>query len=323
MNNNNNLCLAPLGSDETGNSQQSRNRQCSGKYWVFTWWAPENTVGLRGSEVYNYNNVISLYPPYEEFYDKLRLSCNVEKYSFQFEWNEEGTNIHMQGALIYKTKGRPAENFRCGTDTDRIKWLTKSRRASVDEILRYTWKKDGSEVNDSHVSNFVVPKPIKPVIDRMEGKIWKSWQLEVKELLKKDIDDRKIHWYVDLKGGQGKTSLAHHICMHNADACYCIGKVADMQYLLAEALKKGIDYETVIMDFPRKAEQWLNYDGLEMIKNGFFMSGKYESSMYTRNVKRVIVFSNFKPDIHALSEDRWDIREIGEDMSYLDDLFFT
>ena len=82
-------------------------------------------------------------------------------------------------------------------------------------------------------------------------------------------------------------------------------------YLLSQANKKP-DFDTIIIDLCRTMEErtLVLYSMLETCKNGLIQSLKYEGGMKEFNPPKVIVFSNWYPDIDNLSKDRWKIYEI-------------
>lgn len=81
------------------------------------------------------------------------------------------------------------------------------------------------------------------------------------------------------------------------------GKAADIYY--------AYFYEKVVFfDLARQKEDIVAYDVMENFKNGYFLSTKYQVRRVKFNIPHVVVFSNFRPDMTKLSEDRWDIRVI-------------
>ena len=63
-----------------------------------------------------------------------------------------------------------------------------------------------------------------------------------------------------------------------------------------------------------KTEDDMNYELIEKIKNGRTLAAKFDSKelkFHTPNI--TVVFSNEKPDVGQLSEDRWKIFQIRDD----------
>lgn len=130
-----------------------------------------------------------------------------------------------------------------------------------------------------------------------------DWQENLKKELDKEPDWRSIIWFVDRDGGMGKTSFTRWY-MSKFEATVLTGKVQDMLYAY-----KG--ERVVFVDLPRTSEGFMNYSALEKIKDGVYLSPKYESSVVHRDYPvHVIVFANYSPDTEALSADRWDIRSL-------------
>lgn len=130
-----------------------------------------------------------------------------------------------------------------------------------------------------------------------------DWQQELMEKLALPPDDRTIQFIVDTSGNNGKTWFAHYFAQKNKDCqVMCPGKRADMAYILRT------DIRVLILDAPRsKQGEFIQYDFLEDVKNGYVFSSKYESSIKRLNNVHLIVLMNEPPDLTKLSSDRFDI----------------
>jgi hypothetical protein len=147
--------------------------------------------------------------------------------------------------------------------------------------------------------------------DPLEGVEMYDWQKELIDMIKTEPDKRKIYWIYDTGGNMGKTTLAKHICMkYRKEALYVNGKSADIQCGIAKHINDGKDLKVAIFGYPRSAEQFVSYGALEVVKDGIFYNGKYESGMVMYNIPHVIVLANFPPDQTKLSGDRWVIKDI-------------
>lgn len=78
------------------------------------------------------------------------------------------------------------------------------------------------------------------------------------------------------------------------------GKTADIALAYARQ-------DIVIFDFAREQEERVNYHCIEKFKDGLMWSPKYNSKTKIFRPPRVLVFSNFEPDVTKLSADRWDL----------------
>lgn len=146
----------------------------------------------------------------------------------------------------------------------------------------------------------------KPVIDFSQPR---DWQQSVVDLVKSDPDSRSVNWYVDPLGGQGKTFLSKYL-ISEFDAFYCTGGRHQ------DILHAYNNQNVIIFDFTRDKADMVCYNVIEMLKNGVFFSGKYQSTTKARvGEAHVIVFSNFEPDMTKLSQDRWRITHLSGPMA--------
>lgn len=155
---------------------------------------------------------------------------------------------------------------------------------------------------------------IKKIKDPLENKTLHQWQKDIINLCKTEPDDRKVNWYYDEIGGKGKTSLAKHLWIKNPkNLIYLGGKANDIKHGV-KSFTDNIDNDLkiCIFDFTRSIENYISYEAIENVKNGFFFNGKYEACMVGFNSPHVIIFANFQPDITKLSLDRWNIVNIND-----------
>lgn len=87
------------------------------------------------------------------------------------------------------------------------------------------------------------------------------------------------------------------------------GKHADIAY----AYNKE---PVVVFDFAREQEEKISYGQIEKFKDGRVFSAKYESEMKRFKDVKVIVFSNFKPDMSKLSKHRWVVMDLGDEVIF-------
>lgn len=130
-----------------------------------------------------------------------------------------------------------------------------------------------------------------------------DWQKDLLEKLEQPPDTRTIQFIVDHSGNNGKTWFAHWYAQNHSDCqVMCPGKRADMAYILRT------DIRVLILDAPRsKQGEFIQYDFLEDVKNGYVFSSKYESSIKRFRAVHLVVLMNEAPDLTKLSSDRFDI----------------
>lgn len=131
----------------------------------------------------------------------------------------------------------------------------------------------------------------------------REWQAKLNDKLKRPPDSRKIIFVVDRDGNEGKSWFARYFCDLHDDAQIIIpGKKADMAYTLED------DKRVFFLDCPRsKQGEFIQYDFLEEMKNGYVFSPKYESKVKKFKPPHVVVLTNEMPDQTKLSEDRFEL----------------
>lgn len=139
-----------------------------------------------------------------------------------------------------------------------------------------------------------------------------NWQEECIGLVHEAHDDREIHWWVDRKGGRGKTSMCKHLVLRH-DACYVAGKGENVKYLVANWIaKRGAHPKLIVINLTRTLENFVNYGVIEEIKDGLFVSSKYKTESIIMNSPKIMIFANFAPDMSKMTVDRWVIHDLDE-----------
>ena len=146
----------------------------------------------------------------------------------------------------------------------------------------------------------------KRVVARVQVHELRPWQEELNRVLNLRPNSREIRFIVDREGNNGKSWFARHYCELHPNAQIIIpGKKADMAYAMRE------DCRVFFFDCPRsKQGEYVQYDFLEEVKNGYVFSPKYESRLKIIDTPHVVVFMNEQPDMTKLSADRYEITEL-------------
>lgn len=131
------------------------------------------------------------------------------------------------------------------------------------------------------------------------------WQGELEAELKNEADDRKVIFYVDPEGGNGKTWFCRYYLSNYQDGQMLgVGKRDDMAYAIDPTKR------VFFVNVPRGGMEYLQYTILEQIKDRMVFSPKYESKLKIFAHKcHVIVFTNEEPDMNKMSGDRYEIRD--------------
>jgi hypothetical protein len=147
-----------------------------------------------------------------------------------------------------------------------------------------------------------------------------AWELKIDNICRNEIpDDRIIYWVYSKSGNMGKTTFCKYL-QNTYDACIIGGKSCDSKNCIATYISNSEDKrapEVVICPIPRSYDlNYVSYEAIEMIKDMFFYSGKYEGCCVNDNSPHLFVFSNEPPSTVTddskprLSFDRWKILEI-------------
>ncbi len=111
---------------------------------------------------------------------------------------------------------------------------------------------------------------------------------------------RIITWIVDPDGHRGKSTLGLWLQVTKG-AFVPPSNTKDIMYMY-----EGEEY--VVIDYERSNENYtVNYSAMERLKNGQIVSGKYKGKSKVYAPPKMIVFSNFEPEVWRMTWDRWDI----------------
>jgi len=126
----------------------------------------------------------------------------------------------------------------------------------------------------------------------------RSWQARLDVRLALPPNDRTIVWVHDSVGKKGKSRYCRHLVLEHG-AILLGGRIADMMY----AYKKE---RIVCFDITRaQADMSMHlYSMAEFLKNGMFLSTKYESRQVVFTPPHVVFFANVMPEPGRWSEDR-------------------
>ena len=200
---------------------------------------------------------------------------------------------HLQGFIKLKVKERPMTIF----NNKKIHW--EAAKGNDAQQWNYIAKQNEPFINIGY------PKPVKVINpDR-------DWEQDILKIIETEPDDRTIYWYWSESGNMGKTSFCKYLTVKHG-AIALSGKAADMRNGVIDYYKnKGDTPSLVLIPIPRSFNtDYLNYEGIENIKDMYFYSGKYEGGMVCGNCPHVFVFANEPPVEEKLSADRWVIVRI-------------
>ncbi|CAG2215486.1 unnamed protein product [Mytilus edulis] len=137
---------------------------------------------------------------------------------------------------------------------------------------------------------------------KMEAATLRYWQQRLVLELPQHTE-RSVWWYWEEVGNVGKTWMSKWLVVMKNAMRFENGKSAD--------IKHGYNgQDPVVFDLTRSAQDHINYEVIESVKNGIMYSTKYESKMKCYSPPKVIVFANAEPDKSKMSFDRWVVTKI-------------
>lgn len=140
----------------------------------------------------------------------------------------------------------------------------------------------------------------------------REWQEKLVAELDHKPDDRKVIWYVDHNGGQGKTTLAKWL-FANRKALVIAGaqKISDVSTIVRNHIAEYGRLGIVVLNLTRTEEEVRSvYKMIEQLKDGLLTASKYNGKTIVFDSPHVVVFANWAPNRENLSEDRWSIRHL-------------
>lgn len=131
----------------------------------------------------------------------------------------------------------------------------------------------------------------------------REWQQTLYAKLILPPDPREIQFIVDATGNSGKSWFARYYSDLHANSQIIVpGKKADMALTIDDSSR------VFFLDCPKsKQGDFIQYDFLEELKNGYVFSPKYESKNKSFPTPHVVVLMNETPDRSKLSADRYSI----------------
>lgn len=241
-----------------------------------------------------------------------KLLCICKTFTFQVEKGGKSDYLHIQGCIVLKSKSRFTQIKNILSNSCHWEATKNQKNAEI-----YCLKDETRVVK---YKQYIYPQEetIKKVIIE---KLYK-WQLEILEIIKKEPNNRIIYWFWSNKGCKGKSTFATYI-LDNIEERTLIfedNKKGDIYYAFSNGSKNkdgsnNDNYRSpkiVIIDLPRNESNNANYVALECLKNGRFLSTKYERKMIRFNIPHVFVFANEPPTFSKLSADRWVVKNVDQ-----------
>lgn len=126
------------------------------------------------------------------------------------------------------------------------------------------------------------------------------------------VGRKVIAVYNDL-GNCGKTALIKKLMKYEPERFLCmqgVSKARDISTTIINAFEKGWNGDTILINLTRQAADHKIYNSIEMCIDGFITSEKWVGTTKCWDCKNIAIFTNFMPNIHAMSTDRWEVYSV-------------
>lgn len=216
----------------------------------------------------------------------------------------------------------------------------QGKRSDIDSVIQKI--KDGSKLEDmimddpvtariycqysrtlEKIEHLTQQRAIRDKIkNKFNGVQWRQWQKDVLDIMHQDPHDRHVYWVYDKIGNRGKSYISRYLLAQDDRPFYITGGTKnDILYAYKGESK-------IILDLPRDfSDRTYIYEVIELLKNGQFLSTKYDSKVMLYDIPQIIVFANFPPqhDGTKLSNDRLQIYQLtdDQDLLYMNDYIST
>lgn len=256
----------------TKSNNDAKKRENQFIYWCLTW----NGYDLETMEI---------------IFTILRHECDW--FIIQEETGDAG-NKHLQGTLKLKKKKRISELKRIHAS---IHWECTVRIHASACYCSNVAKRTGK----IWTHHFDIPDTITSTFEPY------GWQLEIVDIIKQEPHPRIINWFWSRDGGVGKSEMALWL-YDTQNALLCMGKSTDIFHIMSKEKNRR---RLFVFDVTKDKMEYFQYSTIESIKNGYVVSGKYDSTVIKFNRPHIIVFANTAPDKSRMTiQDRWHIVEI-------------
>lgn len=275
--------MAPMAPEGGNTKPPLPPRINAAKHWVFTLNNPADNGGD----------------------DMVSTLIELKEAGIVSEWiiGREGKDAtpHFQGQVSFASKKRPLEMEFPKT----VHW--EKMKGNIKQAVLYCMKEGDYQTSEGYRN--IKPGREPRVVPRES---LRPWQASVVEMIEELPDDRHVHWFWEAEGGVGKTTLVRYLVKHH-DALVACGKAGDMKYSIVQYHENHARWpDLLVFDIPRSSLNYVSYAGIEEIKNGVFMSSKYESRTVLMDFPHIICFANEEPQREKMSLDRWKIHHIGQ-----------
>lgn len=235
-----------------------------------------------------------------------------KKWTFQLEAGTLNDGRHFQGRGSAYHKKRLHDLVKLCHDTGLPKiHLSPSSKNSLKGDAFYCMKADTRLEGPFDDRTWTEPEFVPYQLEGLLEKLY-PWQQQIIDS-RTERNPRKVNMIIDLKGGQGKSTLASLARLHYG--ALLLPPVTDHTELLQAACgvlraKEERDPGLVFVDLPRQLTKDHKRFGpfmiaIEQIKSGVVTDLRYQYKEWWFHSPSVWIFANNAPNPYAMSKDRW------------------
>jgi len=223
------------------------------------------------------------------------------KFIFQLELTGED-NWHYQGWIHVPIKMRKTALLKSVRDFPGTE-LSEASVAGKEALKTYCMKEDTRKGG---------PWSDQPGLYVGQDNIVKlyPWQQSILDLLLLKPDGRTLMWVYDPIGHNGKSEFIKHLGWKYKFLGMSYADAKDMLHVVSNNMGR----KCYTFDLPRTVPRLLSsndiYTAMEMIKNGYFISPKYQGKEVFIPHPHILACSNSLPDLNKVTKDRWAIYTI-------------
>lgn len=308
----------------------------------------ENDIGYKPKfiEIAHENGDDDPYMPYKHSHVLIDFGKRFQTHDCRrFDWGEDpdrpGEKIHCMIQKIAFTKHwMNSLRYIAKEDPENAYLLTPNvlPEAYIAELMECSDAKDilekFFEVDEHGRPNWLTVKTIMDIkaklapVNNVKGceidELDHPWQEKLLKMISKKSNGRRIIWYYDQKGGIGKSTLTKSLVTQEPEHFLeiPISKIANVAEWVTSAMLGGWKGTGMIVDIARSqidksVTGWEHnaniYHILENAVDGKIFKEKWGSQMKYWNPGHIIVFANIRPNLPAMSADRWKVIEINAD----------
>jgi len=239
------------------------------------------------------------------FQELIKKNCKIG--FFNKEVGASGTP-HLQGYIEFLKKDRPLSVFK----NFKIHW--SKAKGNKDANFKYC-SKDAIDDNMTFIHGVLIKPSVKVIKDL------RPFQQQLLNICLGDVNEGKIIWVYDPKGQLGKTEFLRFMYVKYGMPFTYGGKCSDIINLAFNNKDYLMNSEKAVMiyNFGKETKpDRISYKSMEQISDGAISNTKFETGCFVCNKPHVVVLANCMPNIECLTESRWIIKTIDENLNLID-----